>query len=126
MTELLPTGTAAVLDWPVALLFPCLRPASLADGTAEPPGWRVAPPSMDGSAHITYDLATGGPFATARTLVRERQLPVYLRDEPAREVARLYRWDVLERPLHPTRETRTVPGWHRDGRASVPGLDLEE
>ncbi|QUH00788.1 arabinosyltransferase domain-containing protein [Saccharopolyspora erythraea] len=123
MTELLPTGTAAVLDWPVALLFPCLRPASFTDGTAELPSWRVAPPSTDGSAHITYDLATGGPFATARTLVRERQLPVYLRDDPLRDVARLYRWDVLERPLHPTAETRTVMGWHRDGRASVPGLD---
>ncbi|GAA2813853.1 hypothetical protein GCM10010470_56650 [Saccharopolyspora taberi] len=119
MAEILPPGTTAVLDWPVAFLFPCLRPAAISGGAAEIPGWRVAPPSTDGSAHITYDLDKGGPFASAR--VREQQLPVYLRDDPTRDVARLYRWEPIP-SVQPSFGTRTVPGWHRDGRTGVPGL----
>ncbi len=46
LVDVLPPGEDAVLDWPVAFQFPCLRPAALALGTASVPGWRVAPPGV--------------------------------------------------------------------------------
>ena len=121
MTEVVRPGTPAVVDWPVALLFPCVRPAALRDGTAEVPAWRIGPPSTDDSAHITYDADKGGPFATARELVREHQLPVYLRDDPTRDVARLFRWTPVT-PVPPAVGTRSASGWQQDGRLAVPGL----
>ena len=54
MTQVLPPGTQAILDWPAAFVFPCLEPAPLPLGTAALPRWRVAPPSDDPSAGITY------------------------------------------------------------------------
>ena len=43
MTQVLPRGTRAILDWPVAFVFPCLTPEPLPPGTAGLAQWRVAP-----------------------------------------------------------------------------------
>ena len=125
MTELLPAGGTAILDWPVAFLFPCLRPAALPDGTAELPAWRVAPPAADPSAGITYAPGFGGPFAGPRLLVTEQRMATYLAGDPLRDTAQLHRWTPIEglATLQPTVTGRTVSGWHRDGHARVPGLD---
>ena len=112
MDRVLPRGTTAILDWPVAFVFPCLRPAPLPPGTAALPRWRVAPPADDTAAAITYAPDLGGPFATARLLVTQHRLPTYLRDDPIRATPQLYRWDpvVPLRTLSPSVRDGPVPG----------------
>lgn len=125
METLLPPGSSAVLDWPVAFLFGCITPAALPLGTADLPQWEVGPPAGDPSAGITYAPAFGGPFAAPRLLVTERRMPTYLAGDPTRDAVQLYRWipvTDLARP-QPVVADRTVMGWHADGRTRVPGLD---
>jgi hypothetical protein len=122
MAQVLPRGTRALLDWPVAFVFPCLDPEPLPPGTASLPQWRVAPPTDDPSAEITYTPGLGGPFAGPRLLVTQRRMPTYLRDDPARDGVQLYRWDPVEpmRTLTPTvRDTANVPD---AGHLRVPQL----
>jgi arabinosyltransferase A/arabinosyltransferase B/arabinosyltransferase C len=125
MEQLLPRGTQAILDWPVAFLFPCLTPEPLPPGTAGVATWRVAPPTSDPSAAITYAPGFGGPFTGPRLLVTEQRLPTYLAGDPVRDAVRLYRWTPIA-PLatpRPTVTEHTVAGWASDGHARVPGLD---
>jgi arabinosyltransferase A/arabinosyltransferase B/arabinosyltransferase C len=95
MAQVLPRGTRAILDWPVAFVFPCLTPAPLPPGTAALPRWRVAPPADDPAADITYTPGLGGPFAAPRLLVTQHRMPTYVRDDPTRDAPQLYRWDPV-------------------------------
>ncbi len=125
MAQLLPPGSTAILDWPVAFLFPCLTPEPLALGTAGLAPWRIGTPAGDPAAGITYSPGFGGSFAAPRLLVTEQRMATYLAGDPVRDAAQLYRWtpvQELARP-DPIVTGRSVPGWERDGRASVPGLD---
>jgi arabinosyltransferase A/arabinosyltransferase B/arabinosyltransferase C len=110
MTQVLPRGTRAILDWPVAFVFPCLTPEPLPPGTAGLARWRIGPPSDDPSADITYLPGLGGPFAAPRLLVTQHRMPTYLRGDPTREGPQVYRWDpvVPMGTLTPTTRLRTV------------------
>ena len=123
--RVLAPGSTALLDWPVAFVFPCLRMPALRNGTAEVPPWRVAPPTVDTSAQITYSPRFGGPFVGPAILVHQQRLPVYLRNAPAREVVDLYRWSPITRfaTLQPVITTQVTASWQQDGRLGVPGLD---
>lgn len=122
MTQVLPRGTRALLDWPVAFVFPCLDPEPLPPGTASLPQWRVAPPADDPSAEITYTPGLGGPFAGPRLLVTQRRMPTYLRDDPVCDGIQLYRWEPVEpmRTLIPT--VRDTADAARAGHLRVPQL----
>jgi arabinosyltransferase A/arabinosyltransferase B/arabinosyltransferase C len=124
MSRMLPPGTEAVVDWPVAFLYPCLTIAGTPDGTAALPSWRVSTPSSDDSGDIAITPRTGGPFVTPRTLVRVHRLPVYLDGDPLRDVVTLYRWQLLTAFDSPeiTRHREVVPGWHHQGHLHIPGL----
>jgi hypothetical protein len=125
MTALLPAGSSALLDWPVAFLFPCLTPEPLPPGTAALPEWRVGPPMDNTETHITYLPKFGGPFVAPRLLITERRMPTYLAGDPLLDAGQLYRW-VPTRPLahpEPVVSWHTVPGWHQDGHPRVPGID---
>jgi hypothetical protein len=124
MNSVVPPGTTAVVDWPVAFLYPCLEIAGTPDGTAPLPGWRVSTPSYDDAGDIIVAVHTGGSFVTARTLVRVRQVPVYLDGDPLRDVATLYRWQPVTTFDHPelSRQREVVGGWQRRGHLHVPGL----
>jgi Mycobacterial cell wall arabinan synthesis protein/EmbC C-terminal domain/Arabinosyltransferase concanavalin like domain len=125
MAQVLPPGSTAILDWPVAFLFPCLTPEPLPLGTAGFAEWRVGPPVSDPSAGITYAAGFGGPFTASRLLITEERMATYLRGDPARDAAQLYRW-VPVAPFHtpePVVAVQDVAGWQSDGRARVPGLD---
>lgn len=125
METLLPPGSTAILDWPVAFLFGCITPEPLALGSAGLARWRVAPPASDRSAGITYSPAFGGPFAAPRLLVTEQRMATYLTGDPTRDAAQLYRWVPIAdlAAPQPVVADRTVMGWHSDGRTRVPGLD---
>ncbi|MGH3660155.1 MAG: arabinosyltransferase C-terminal domain-containing protein, partial [Micromonosporaceae bacterium] len=125
MTELLPPGSSAVLDWPVAFLFPCLDPEPLRLGTAPLPEWRVAPPLDDTETHITYRPEFGGPFVAPRLLITERRMPTYLAGDPLRDAGQVYRWvptTPLARP-EPAVAWHTVTGWQQNGHPRIPGID---
>jgi arabinosyltransferase A/arabinosyltransferase B/arabinosyltransferase C len=122
MSQLLPPGTRAILDWPVAFVFGCLQPAPLALGSAGLPEWRVAPPAADPSAGITYSPTFGGPFAAPRLLVTEQRMATYLRGDPTRDAVQLYHWvtpQQLATPA-PTVTRRDLWGWHSDGTIRTP------
>lgn len=123
--EVVPPGTTAVLDWPVAFFFPCLRMAPLPDGTASVPGWRVGPPQGDDAAGITYAPQFGGPFAGPRMLVTQQRMATYLDGDPTRDAAQVYRWlpATDAEPGRPSVTVETRPGWAADGHARVPGLE---
>ncbi len=125
METLLPPGSSAILDWPVAFLFGCLTPEPLALGSAGLARWRVAPPASDPSAGITYAPSFGGPFAAPRLLVTEQRMATYLAGDPTRDAAQLYRWTPVANlgSPRPVVADRTVMGWYSDGRTRVPGLD---
>ncbi len=110
MTQVLPRGTRAILDWPVAFVFPCLTPEPLPPGTAGLARWRVGPPSDDPAGDITYTPGLGGPFAAPRLLVTQRRMPTYVRDDPTRDGPLLHRWDpvVPMRTLRPSVRVREV------------------
>jgi hypothetical protein len=124
MNTVLPPGTAAVVDWPVAFLYPCLEIAGTPDGTATLPGWRVSTPTYDDAGDIIVAPHTGGPFVTSRVLVRVQLLPVYLDGDPLRDAATLQRWEPLSTFGRPelSRHREVVPGWQRRGQLHVPGL----
>jgi EmbC-like arabinotransferase in arabinogalactan biosynthesis len=124
MTQMLPRGTHAILDWPVAFVFPCLTPEPLPPGTAGLAQWRVAPPADDPSAAITYTPGLGGPFAGPRLLVTQRRMPTYLRDDPTRDGVQLYRWEPVEplRTLTPTVRVRDAGDLPDPGHLRVPQL----
>lgn len=123
LTQLLPKDTTVMLDWPVAFHYPCLRMPKLADGAAELPRWRIATPSYDDeSSEITYAPPTGGPFSTARMLVTEQRMPLYLRGDPLVDLGRLYRWVPVTGLTQParTRMSLTVPGWEQGPGVLIP------
>ncbi|MEJ2886588.1 arabinosyltransferase domain-containing protein [Actinomycetospora aeridis] len=123
--DVVPPGSTALVDWPVAFAFGCLRPPPLTGGTAGVPPWRVTPPGLADSGEIAVAPTTGGPFLTPRLLVEEVRLPVYLDGDPTRDAVGLARW-VPRLPLStlsPQVSEETVAGWSRTGRASVPVLD---
>jgi hypothetical protein len=125
METLLPPGSSAVLDWPVAFLFGCIEPTPLPLGTASLPTWEVGPPATDPSAGITYAPSFGGPFAAPRLLVTEQRMATYLAGDPLRDAAQLFRWTPVTPMITPTPvvAVHSVAGWHSDGRTRVPGLD---
>ncbi|MDD7940936.1 arabinosyltransferase domain-containing protein [Actinomycetospora lutea] len=120
-----PPGSTALVDWPVAFAFGCLRPPPLTGGTAGVPPWRVTPPGLSDAGEIAVSPTTGGPFLTPRLLVDEIRVPVYLDGDPTRDAVGLARWvPRLElSTLSPQVGAETVAGWSRQGRASVPVLD---
>ena len=103
-------------------MFPCLTPEPLPPGTAALAQWRVAPPTDDASAAITYTPGLGGPFAGPRLLVTQRHMPTYLRGDPTRDSVQLYRWEpvVPLRTLAPT--VRDQPEHTDPGHLRVPQL----
>ena len=117
MEQVLPPGTRAILDWPVAFLFPCLTPEPLPLGTAGLPRGGSRRPRTTRRRDITYAPGFGGPFAAPRLLVTQRRMPTYLARRPTRD-ARPALPLGADRPLRtpePVVTPRTVPGWHQHG-----------
>lgn len=122
MHDVVPPATEAVVDWPVAFLYPCLRIAGTPEGTAMLPRWRVSTPAYDSSGYIVSAPELGGPFATPRALVQADQLAVYLQGDPMRDVATLYRWTPLTTLGTPrmSRISEIRWGWQHSGHLHVP------
>ncbi|HYZ35168.1 MAG TPA: arabinosyltransferase domain-containing protein [Pseudonocardiaceae bacterium] len=123
MRALLPPGTEAVVDWPVAFLYPCLQIAGTPQGTATLPRWRVSTPTVDDAGDIAIAPQLGGSFVTARALVRVDRLPVYLGGDAMRDIATLYRWRPVTAFSNPriSRISEVSWGWQYRGHLHAPG-----
>ena len=110
-SQVLAPGVPAAVDWPGAFLFPCTPFPLLRDGIAALPGWRVSTDARSEaqSGYISYTASQGGPWTTARALVREVRYPVYLPGLPLTDIASLERW-VPTSPLVPPTVTRRDVG----------------
>lgn len=124
MRDVLPAGTEAIVDWPVAFLYPCLQIAGTPDGTATLPRWRVSTPVADDSGDIVTAPGFGGPFATPRALIQAETLAVYLQGDPMRDVGTLYRWRPVTALSAPeiSRISENRWGWQHSGHLHVPGI----
>jgi hypothetical protein len=113
LRDVVPADVPAIVDWPVAFVFPCQEHAVQALGLTDVPGWRIAAPLPNRAGDIITSAAVGGPYAPAALLVEEVEYPVYqdgaLFDRPVT----LLRW-VPRQPLEaPARVVadQVVSGW---------------
>ncbi|MEY8041825.1 arabinosyltransferase domain-containing protein [Saccharopolyspora cebuensis] len=91
MTELVGESTTFV-EWPAALVHPCLRISELRGGIAEIPEYRVSgggPVRDIGQGWSSSDA--GGPFGWLNVTSSVRELPTYLRGDLDRDWGSLYR-----------------------------------
>ena len=86
--ELAPLGTTvsmatpALLDWSVALQFPCQRSFDHWAGVTEIPEYRISP-DHPGKAALTgfMDFLGGGSMATVQAVNTAAEIPSYTRDD---------------------------------------------
>jgi arabinosyltransferase A/arabinosyltransferase B/arabinosyltransferase C len=112
-TDVVDPGSPALVDWPVAFVFPCQELSVQRDGVTDVPDWRISPAAPSDAGDIIVQVSLGGPYAPARTLVDQEQVPVYVTGRPLERPVSLYAWEPrieLARPVSRISE-RTVAGW---------------
>ncbi|WP_448627009.1 arabinosyltransferase domain-containing protein [Geodermatophilus sp. URMC 64] len=114
-SEVVDPDRPAIVDWPVAFVFPCQTLSVQRDGLTDVPEWRIA--SASDAGDIIVAEFVGGPYAPARTLVDEVRVPVYLEDRPLERPMALYAWEPRVTTTAPRQDVRptTVPGWAAAG-----------
>ncbi|MGP4016333.1 arabinosyltransferase domain-containing protein [Saccharopolyspora sp. 5N708] len=90
MTEVIGNG-ATFVEWPAALVHPCLRISGLYNGIAEMPQFRVS------AGEEVRDIGegwsspdAGGPFGWLTVASSVRELPTYLRNDPQQDWGSLF------------------------------------
>lgn len=79
------------MEWPAALVYPCLRQPSLRNGVAEMPKYRIA--AGTGLRTVGQDWSgpeAGGPFGWLNISSTVRELPTYLRGDISQDWGTLY------------------------------------
>ena len=106
-------GTPALVDWPVAFVFPCQTLGVQDNGVTDIPRWRIAPPPGNDAGDIIVEAFVGGPYSPARTLVDEADVPVYAQSRPLERLLTLYSWTPRLDLAEPQRRitSTTVAGW---------------
>lgn len=108
-------GSPALVDWPVAFVFPCQELSEQRNGLTDVPEWRISPAAPNDAGDIIVQVTLGGPYAPARTLVDQQQVPVYADGRPLERPVSLYSWRPRTELAEP--ESRitpeTVAGWAR-------------
>jgi hypothetical protein len=112
-SEVVPADDPALVDWPVAFVFPCQAHAVQSLGLTDLPDWRIAAPLPNRAGDIITAAAVGGPYAPAALLVDEVEYPIYQEGAPLERPITLFRWvprQPLEEPVV-TVTDRVVSGW---------------
>jgi len=82
----------SMIDWPVGLEFPCLRPFAVHNGVAEMPTTRVLPPGALAVAAADWQNAYGGgPLGWLDLVAAQQIVPTYLAGDWGREWGNLAR-----------------------------------
>lgn len=99
LNSLVGSEDPVLLDWEVALAFPCQRPAAAVHGVLETPMWRIAPDAEGERVNSRRWMAGdyGGPLGIVENELQPIVLPAYLRNDWAKD------WGSLQRlvPLKP-------------------------
>ncbi|MFI0463896.1 arabinosyltransferase domain-containing protein [Saccharopolyspora sp. 5N102] len=90
MTEVI-GNSATFVEWPAALVHPCLRISGLYNGIAEMPQFRVsAGEEVRDVGEGWSSPDAGGPFGWLTIASSVRELPTYLRNDPQQDWGSLY------------------------------------
>ncbi|GAA2788684.1 arabinosyltransferase domain-containing protein [Saccharopolyspora taberi] len=87
-------GAPTYVEWPAALVHPCLKIPGLHNGIAETPGFRIAGGREVrdiGQSWSSPDM--GGPFGWMNVMAGTHELPTYLKNDISRDWGSLYRID---------------------------------
>jgi hypothetical protein len=105
--------TPALVDWPVAFVFPCQTMAVQAAGLTDVPRWRITPPPGDAAGEIVVAPFVGGPYSAADSLVEATPLPVYVANRSQERLVQLLAWTPRLELAEPRRSggRLTVSGW---------------
>jgi arabinosyltransferase A/arabinosyltransferase B/arabinosyltransferase C len=84
-----------------------------AAGITDVPEWRISPAEPSTAGDIVIAGFLGGPYAPARTLVDQEEVPVYVVGRPLERPVSLFSWRMRDELADPQRRitTRTVAGW---------------
>lgn len=89
MTQLI--GSSPVyMEWPAALVYPCLRQPSLRNGVAEMPKYRIAAGGLRGVGQDWSAPTAGGPFGWLNISSTVREVPTFLRGSVDQDWGTLY------------------------------------
>jgi len=112
-----------MLDWTVALGFPCQRPFDHKDGVAELPEYRILPDRSGAAAHSpVMDAFGGGPLGWQQLVLSAQVVPTYLNNDLDRDWGSLERFiplDTSATPAELTVGTVTRSGWETEGPIRV-------
>ncbi|MEE3852219.1 arabinosyltransferase domain-containing protein [Gordonia sp. LSe1-13] len=119
LNSLVGSDDPVLLDWEVALAFPCQRPATVVNGVFETPQWRVTPDAEGERVNSRRWMAGdyGGPLGIVENELRPTVLPSYLRNSWAKD------WGSLQRltPLQPQVDAELVISEEVHGGMWTPG-----
>lgn len=105
-------GAPTFVEWPAALVHPCLSPASLHHGVVELPRFRVAGGGMLRDMGQSWSGSSGGgPFGWLNVAASVRAMPSYLRGDLHRDWGVFYVVDAYEPDALPASEAVEV---HRE------------
>ncbi|QCB49599.1 arabinosyltransferase [Rhodococcus sp. PAMC28707] len=123
LVDVIGSDTPVMLDWTVALGFPCQRPFDHKDGVAELPEYRILPDRSGAAAHSpVMDAFGGGPLGWQQLVLSAEVVPTYLRDDLDRDWGSLERFSPLDTSATPaelTVGTVTRSGWESEGPIRV-------
>ncbi|WP_246284670.1 arabinosyltransferase domain-containing protein [Gordonia asplenii] len=87
LNSLVGSDDPVLLDWEVALAFPCQRPARIVNGVWEVPKWRIEPDAEGERVNSQRWMAGdyGGPLGVVENDLRPTTLPTYLRNGWAKD-----------------------------------------
>ena len=127
MTDMFDADTPGLLDWSVALQYPCQRTFNHYAGVAEIPQFRVMP-DAPGKEQLSgfQDFLGGGALATAEAVNYSYEVPGYLRDDWQRDWGSVARYKlrtdstgVTPEPAQIDHETVTRWGWWTPGPMKI-------
>lgn len=119
LNSLVGSEAPVLLDWEVALAFPCQRPAAAVNGVLEVPQWRITPDAEGERVNSQRWMAGdyGGPLGITENSLRSITKPGYLRNAWAKD------WGTLRRfvPLVPQVTAQLDVGETKHGGLWTPG-----
>ena len=100
LTDIFDEDTPGLLDWSVALQFPCNRAFNHYAGVSEIPQFRVSP-DAPGKEELSgfQDFMGGGAMATAEAVNSAYQVPGYLDGDWHRDWGSIYRYSLRTNSL---------------------------
>ncbi len=123
LVDVIGPDVPVMLDWTVALGFPCQRPFDHKDGVAELPEYRILPDRSGAAAHSpVMDAFGGGPLGWQQLVLSAQVVPTYLRDDLDRDWGSLERFSPIDpsaTPAELTVGTVTRSGWETEGPIRV-------